>query len=346
MNNHNLKSEQDLAKYFQEQHEQRLFPAPLFHNFRLGEVICRSIWNAIHCRPKDEHLHELIVLAMQWTLGENWFNEQMSKPLEERHIIMKWLYARYVFLTEAMKNGAKLGQYIVATGEVRELVSLAADMYYLQLTRELPKSLVKRLKDYNEFQGARYEIAVAAALVRVGFEIHWTNEIKGQKNHEFDAVQKYTKEAIAIEAKSRRRTGTLHEKGEMPSFDEIKLDIFSLMNKAMLQNPNNKPFGIFIDINLPRKQNNQSQDKKWKEMLFEKLRLEGARIFGENPPTFLAVTNSAWHYDKDNTTSAGEFFLSVPTSKDVKFLIKNNITFQAITQALTKFSQIPKDDLF
>ncbi len=47
-----------------------------------------------------------------------------------------------------MKNGAKLGQYIVETGEVRELVSLAADMYYLQLTRELPKSLVKRLKDF------------------------------------------------------------------------------------------------------------------------------------------------------------------------------------------------------
>ena len=345
MNNPNIKNEHDLKKILMERQEQMIFPAPRFNNFRLGEVICRSIWNAIHYRPKDEHLHEFIVLAMQWTLGENWFNEQMGKPLEERHIIMKWLQARYIYLTEAMKNGAKIGQHIAATGEVRELVSLAADMYYLQLTRELPKSLVKRLKDYTEFQGARYELAVAAALVRVGFEIHWTNVVKGQKNHEFDATQKYTKETIAIEAKSRRRTGTLHEKGELPSFDELKLDIFSLMNKAMAQNPNDKPFGIFIDINVPRQQNLKNQEK-WKEKLFEKLRLEGASIFGENPPTFLAVTNSAWHYDRDNLTSAGEFFLSIPTSKNVKFPFTNNITFQAITRALPKFSQIPKDDIF
>jgi hypothetical protein len=345
MNNFTFNNPQEVVEHLNKLQEQHFFPEPQFHSFRLGDVIGRSIWNAIHVRPKDEHLHEFIVNAMLWTLGENWFNEQNKKPLEERHIIMRWLHARYIFLTEAMSRGTKIGDYIQTTGEVRELVSLASDMYYLQLVRELPTPLLERLKNYDGFQGARYEIAVAASLVRSGFEIEWKGHSKGQKIHEFDAIQKYSKETIAIEAKSRRRKGTLHEHGDLPSFDEIKIDIFSLFNKAMMQNPNDKPFGVYIDINLPRPKHFQGINRDWKEIYFEKLQLEGASIFGETPPTFVAITNSAWHYDKDNLTSAGEFYLTVPTSPKVKFPFKNEITLQAIMRSLTKFSQIPKDDL-
>ncbi|MEP7038721.1 MAG: hypothetical protein ABI891_10275, partial [Acidobacteriota bacterium] len=134
-------------------------------------------------------------------------------------------------------------------------------------------------------------------------------------------------------------------KGEMPDFDQIKLDIFSLLNKAMKQNPNDKPFGIFVDINLPRPKDLQNSSETWKTIYFEKLKNEGASIFGKNPPTFLVITNSAWHYDKDNLTSGGEFFLTIPTSSNVKFPIKNEITYQSIVRGLERFSQIPNDDL-
>lgn len=348
MNEPNLSPEflQDLFRKMAQAKEQQMFPTPQFHSFRLGEAIGRSIWKRIFTRKKTEHLHEFIFHAMFWVFGDKWYKEEKEKPFEQQHIVVRWEQARYDFLGKVQELGLKPNQMVMPTGEVRELLSLAADMYYLQLVDELPKNLVKRLKNPDGFQGARYEIAVAASLVRGGFAIQWTNSHNTNKKiHEFDAFQSYTNETIAIEAKSRRRDGTLHEKGVMPNFDEIKLDIFSLLNKAMKQNPNDKPFGIFIDINLPRPKNLQNSDETWKTIYFEKLKNEGASIFGENPPTFLAITNSAWHYDKDNLTSGGEFFLTIPTSQNVKFPLKNEVTFQSITRALTKFSQIPEDDL-
>jgi len=204
MNEINLSPEvlQDIANKLAEIEYKRKFPEPNLNNFRLGEFIGRTIWNKIHWRPKDEHLHEFIFQAMGWTLGNHWIEEQMKMPLSDRHVIMKWTQSRYDFLTKIQKQGYKLGELVIPTGEVRELMSLAADMYFLQIGNELPKNLVKRLKSYDGFQGARFEIAVAASLVRAGFTVQWTDSHNSKKKiHEFDAYQIYTKETIAIEAK-------------------------------------------------------------------------------------------------------------------------------------------------
>lgn len=208
------------------------FPAPALMNFKLGDVICRNVWNAIHARPKDEHLHEFIINVLLWTLGKPWYEEQLNKPAEEQHIIMRWLRARYDFLRDACSVGLPVNSYVVPTGEVREIVSLAADVYYLQLVHELPRYLVERLKNDDQFQGVRYELAVAASLVRAGFEITWKKAKKGQKCYEFDAAHKFTGEGISVEAKSRDRgrLGTLHQKGEMLNLNNVKADIFRLPN--------------------------------------------------------------------------------------------------------------------
>jgi hypothetical protein len=56
--------------------EQQIFPTPQFHNFRLGDVIGRSIWKKIFQRPKDEHLYEFIFHAMFWVLGDKWYKDE------------------------------------------------------------------------------------------------------------------------------------------------------------------------------------------------------------------------------------------------------------------------------
>ena len=72
----------------------------------------------------------------------------------------------------------------------------------------LPDSLIKRLKDFHKFQGARYEILVAAVFTRAGFDIEWIDDTKASGKHpEFIATHKRTGRKIAVEAKSRRRPG-------------------------------------------------------------------------------------------------------------------------------------------
>lgn len=344
MNKINLSPEflQGWARKMAEIEERKKFPAPELHNFRLGEITCRTIWNRIFPRPKNEHLHEFIFHALFWKLGDKWYKSQKKKPFEEQHIIVRWEQARYDFLRKLEKEGYEVGKLVIPTGEVRELLSLASDMYFLQLVNEIPKNLTKRLKSLDGFQGARYEIAVAASLVRAGFEIQWIETNSNKKTPEFNAFQSYTKETIAIEAKSRHRKGTLHEKGDIPDFNKLKLDIFGLYSQAMEQNPNDKPFGVFIEINLPRFKNQRIQ---WKELMFEKLLREGISIFGSNVPNFLAITNCAWHYDGVETATNEEFLLLIPDAKTVKYPLQNEITYQTILRSMNLFAKIPEDKL-
>ena len=163
MNNANLTPDdlRDLYKQIAEAKERQLFPAPELNNFILGDVVCRTIWNKIFPCPKDENLHEFIFFILFETLGRKWYQQEKLKPKDEQHILIQWEQARYDFLKRIQQEGYKLEELVVPTGEVRELMSLASDLYYLQLVKELPSKLKSRLKNLNEFQGAKYEIAVA-----------------------------------------------------------------------------------------------------------------------------------------------------------------------------------------
>jgi hypothetical protein len=97
------------------------------------------------------------------------------------------------------------------TGEVQAMLTLAYDIYCLCLINQLPEEILDHVRNYNEFQGVRYEIALKASLVRAGFSISWleSNEIHA----EFTASLAESGEIIIVEAKSRHRLGFLHEPG-------------------------------------------------------------------------------------------------------------------------------------
>lgn len=329
------------------QAEQAKFPAPELMKFQLGDFTGRIVWDRIHIRPKTEHLHEFMVNVLIWTLGEEWHREQVNKLPEERHAIMQWIYARYNFLTQAQSLNLTPRDRLRPTGEVMELMALASDVYYLQLVNKLPEPLIERLRNYEEFQGARYEIAVAASLVRVGFDIEWINAkvSKGEKllkHCEFNAVHKASGETLAVEAKSRRRTGTLHERGNRPDFTTVKADIFRLYNKAMQQNPGDKPFGIFIDINLPHEADAPIPARQWIEDLLQKIEQGQEAVFGTAAPTIVVISNSAWHYEGETPAEKGEYMLFRPPHAPFQF--ENPLTVEAIWRALNVFSAIPDEE--
>ena len=70
--------------------------------------------------------------------------------------------------------------------------------------------MVRRLKDPGQFQGAYYELIVANALIRAGFELTLEDQSDGLTKHcEFAAISKRTGTHYWVEAKMRGVSGLL-----------------------------------------------------------------------------------------------------------------------------------------
>jgi len=81
--------------------------------------------------------------------------------------------------------------------------------------------------------------------------IEFENEKDGSKKHaEFIATHKRSGQKIAVEAKSKHRQGVLGYKGARQPDDNIKLEVTTLINKA-LQKSKELPLAVFVDTNLP-----------------------------------------------------------------------------------------------
>ncbi|QNI30682.1 hypothetical protein H7849_16285 [Alloacidobacterium dinghuense] len=177
-----------------------------------------ALWNRVYLRPITETFHEFLVeVPLKGTFGEKWYKQEILKPENERHAVVQWLRS---FREEGLKHrpqkqmpGRVYGA--PATGATTELIALSHDLYTLLRVNHLPDQLVARLRNYNEFQGARYEVAIAAAFVKCGFELEWI-ESRREPHPEFIARNKNTGENLAVETKSRRRPGSLHQPGDLP----------------------------------------------------------------------------------------------------------------------------------
>jgi len=71
--------------------------------------------------------------------------------------------------------------------------------------------LLARLRDLEQFQGARYEILIGSLFARCGFAIEFITDTS-KRNPEFFAHK--DGERIGVEVKSRHRSGVLNRRGE------------------------------------------------------------------------------------------------------------------------------------
>ena len=266
-----------------------------------------AIWNKVIFRQATETFHEfLIEVPLKSSFGEPWHKAELAKPEADRHLVMRWLTA---FGEEAKKHqpaDRQKGQVYgaAATGEITELVALAHDMYMLQKVNRLPDGVMNRLRNYDGFQGARYEIAIAAAFVKCDFEIEWIDE-KALKHPEFIARNPRTREKVAVETKSRRRPGVIHHPGTLLPADELRADVDRLYRDALLQDPGNRPFAIFLDVNLPPNTSHYDVAHWQREIV--------SRWQPNEQLALLGFTNFAWHYCGTAEGRRPEFLLSVPT---------------------------------
>jgi len=207
----------------------------------------RFVWNILWNAPQDQSFHYFLDKIVQATLGEDWFEQQRHLPATEQNVVVRWR-AALLELVDRPANSPTGGH--IFTGPVEAFMHVGYDLYWLQIHHKLPEKLVERLRTRDSFQGARYEVLVAAVFTRAGFEVEWLDDDKTEGKHcEFIAKHNVTGTRIAVEAKSRHRSGALHFKGQV-SPDEPKADIFGLYDEAVKKlTPNGTPFLIFIDAN-------------------------------------------------------------------------------------------------
>ncbi len=306
----------------------------------------RTIWGTLHYKRLSETFHEFIIDLLKGMYGEPWRQQQMALPPNERHAVIHWVesYQKWkVDKTGDAKRDDAGSWGAIPTGDVKALHAFAYDLYCLQVVNKLPEFMIPKLKNRKEFQGVRYEVAVAAIIARAGFEITFLDDIvKSQKHCEFIARHKISGIEIGVEAKSRRRSGVLHEVGTFDPDKDIKGDVHRLFQKAKDQKPAGLPYLIFIDLNLPSSREVLLEKRPWFEGVKKMLDGEGDSM-KENPDPYNAIvlTNFAYYYG-GNTGDApsGEYCFVIPKFSEI-FCAPEILN--EIWESLARYALIPKE---
>ena len=221
----------------------------------------RAVYNTIYPRPPSETFHEFIILLLNTSFGGEWHDYQNKQPNKDQHVLNIWNreFKDFIIANGSPENKTSDGTWeLRPNGYVQALLSLAYDFYIVKCLNHVSDTLLKRLRNYDQFQGARYELGVMAIVARAGFSIDpLDNKEKGKKHCEFIAINKYSNLKIAFEAKSRHRKGAIHEDGSFNMESDYKADVENLIYKACNQKPADLPFIIFVDLNLPLSGKNQ-----------------------------------------------------------------------------------------
>ena len=147
------------------------------------------------------------------------------------------------------------------------------------------------MKDIKQFQGARYEIFVAASFIKAGFNIEFEDETNRSVSHcEFVATHEESKTKYSVEAKSRHRAGYLGQEGSRRKPDEIRLRIGTLLREALSKEASHTRI-VFIDINMPPEEGLPFEKKWFKGLMKEIKKVENDTIDGNRtPPAYIYFT--------------------------------------------------------
>ncbi len=255
----------------------------------------------------DPHItrHEFFLDHLYRELGQDWWEAQQKLPETKRHPIERWwnlmreLQAGKVEGFEVRQEGKRL--YTAALpGDAKALLCLAYDSYTLGHAFALPSALLARLRHKDQFQGARYETAIAAVFVRAGFEIEWITDTS-RKLPEF--IARREKIEIAVEAKSRHRSGILGRPGQPPDIGSLDIDVKNLLERALEKKTDRRPYVVCLDLNLPIVETVSAED--WISALEEKvLGHYGHETTGEREPfSVVLFTNYSWHWQRQQAAS-------------------------------------------
>ncbi len=228
-------------------------------------------------------------------VGSEWGNNEIhNKPAQEMHQLIKW----YQKICHLQKQYAGVKGEIYQspkTGAVVAYYGLAYDLYCIDHNAAFQKALIERLKNPDQnFDGVRYEIAVAAILIRGGFTIEFEDESDRRTTHcEFTATSSRTGKLFSVECKRLESS---------PGDGQINIRRLGKRFAGALTKNANHTRVVFIDLNFPYDPKKNKNFPNVMEVAVNHIRkFESNQQNGGNlPPAFVFMTNSPHHYHLDD----------------------------------------------
>jgi hypothetical protein len=244
-----------------------------------------AVKNRLFHSKRWKTFHDFLIDYLKDAMGSDWGNAELVKPLGQRHPILVW----YDKLCEQQRLFIKEPGVVATsamTGAVAAYMHLAYDLYALAHNVDLQAKLIARLRDRERFAGARYEVRVAAMLVRAGFSIEFENEDDRSSTHcEFTATSKKTGASFSVEAK-RAESGRVTRQ----------------LVRGLKKDASHRRI-VFIDLNAPDTNAGSNEVPAYVKRAFDLLRRfealdpQAQRL----PPAYIVMTNTPWEHSLDGT---------------------------------------------
>jgi hypothetical protein len=254
---------------------------------QVGEKVHKGPWKTMTDFLAD---YARASFTVEWAAGE------LKKQPEQQHPVIRIHSEFQGFLRREQRRQRHVSGVFGArpNGSAAHFLNLAYDLYVLDNHRLLQRRLLARLRRARSYQGARYELFVAATCIRAGLSLELEDETDASRRHpEFVAVHT-TGVRIAVEAKSRHRPGILGESGDRKkTLLASRADVIPLLNDALDKRPG-LPFLIFVDVNLPA----SADGTKWArafqaevhKLPSERLSIANAVVLTNTPHHFASPT--------------------------------------------------------
>jgi SEC-C motif len=252
-----------------------------------------AVGNKLHY-GKWKTFSDFLSNYIKQTLGGEWGDAEIAKPLAERHPLMQW-YDKICRLqaAHAKEPGALFSTPM--TGAVSAYNRLAYNLYLIAHNgKDIQTRLIARLKNKDNFQGAFFETQVAAWLIKAGFELEYEDETDGSTKHcEFTATYTATGEKYSVEAKSR---------ATKPG-GSVRTPVGKQLRAALAKKAAHRRL-VFIDLNKAlhtREHADRAIDRAEQIIgLSETMEIDGTPA----PPAYVCITNMNDQYALDTSALA------------------------------------------
>ena len=300
--------------------------------------------NKVVYQPKGQarFFTDILLNFVQNTFGREWFEAEVAKPRGTRHPVFEARYKALSYM-KAQPRDAQGVYKAQMTGPMLGYFTFAYDLFTVQDNGRLDARLIERLKNCDQFQGARHELFAEATCLRAGFSIEHEDETDGSTRHaEFTATHKTTGQGVSVETKSKHRPGVLGFPGTRQAEDEHKLNVGQLLNDAIRKNTPH-PLVVFFDLNLPWLTASRLLERRIPphpviQGTLDRMR---RRHSGRDPINLLVVTNHPDHYSADEEAAPSPQILSIQTQIPVT-PVARPAALMAIHQAANLYGRIPQ----
>lgn len=290
--------------------------------------------------PVNSTFAAAIVRYLGIQMGQKWHDAEKVKG-DDKHPLKVWYDEMFQHGTHKALSSTGMIAQIEPWGTLHSLLLLAYDVTVLIQTGNEPKQMLQKLRNKEQFQGMRYEVAVTRLLLQAKYSPNPIDNSKKEKSEitnrsemvaSYIPYQRDPKKLgdLSVEAKAIGRENILGKKyGE-----KILANVRSNLEKARSQIA--LPGVIFVDLNQDAMSHDQAT-KIVKEI--ESDLVDYDRDHQTNPANLYVFTNYSWHYKGQEESQSLRSFFDIPRNPTTPV---DPILINEIIDAVSKYPNIPE----